>query len=83
MIDLEMSSKFEEIEIIDLLIRYLIENSWKALSKILSRGVKLTDSINDFRVVGLNKFGELEIQDGGKTDSEVVRDLENNLTWII
>ena len=84
MIDLEMSSKFEEIGNHKFINEAaLIENSWKALSKILSRGVKLTDSINDFRVVGLNKFGELEIQDGGKTDSEVVRDLENNLTWII
>ena len=76
MIDLEMSSKFEEIGNYRFIDQDdLIENSWKALSKILSRGVKLTDSINDFRVVGLNKFGELEIQDGRKTDSEVVRDL--------
>ena len=83
-IDLEMASKFEEIGNYGFLEEdALITDSWKVLSKILSRGVKLTDSINDFRIIGLNEFGELEIQDGKKSVSEVIRDVDNNLTWII
>ena len=37
----------------------------------------------DFRIIGLNEFGELEIKDGKKSVSEVIKDVDNNLIWII
>lgn len=83
-LDLEMSSKFEEIGNIGFSDEQsLIEMSWKALSKILSRGAKLTDSDNEVRVTGLNKFGELEIQDNKKSVTEIIRDVDHNLNWIV
>jgi len=83
-LDLEMSSKFEEIGNIGFSNEQsLIEMSWKALSKILSRGAKLTDSDNEVRVTGLNKFGELEIQDNKKSVTDIIRDVDHNLNWIV
>ena len=79
-----MSSKFEEIGNIGFSNEQsLIEMSWKALSKILSRGAKLTDSDNEVRVTGLNKFGELEIQDNKKSVTDIIRDVDHNLNWIV
>jgi len=84
MIDLEMSSKFEEIGKNGFMgDQALVSLSWKALSRVLSRGVKLTDSINDFRVIGMNDNGELEIHDEENNIQRVIRDVDNSLILII
>ena len=63
MVDIALSSNYEEHKLLPMYnSNYMMNHSWRSLSEIISRGVKIINKYNETcRVVGLSKEGELEV----------------------
>ena len=63
MVDIALSSNFEEHKLLPINnLSYMIDESWKSLTKTLSRGINIINKDDEkCRVVGLSDDGELEV----------------------
>ena len=63
MVDIALSSNYEEHKLLPMYnLNYMMNQSWRSLSEIISRGIKIINKYNETcRVVGLSKEGELEV----------------------
>ena len=63
MVDIALSSNFEEHKLLPIYnLKYMMDQSWKSLTKTLSRGINIINKDDEkCRVVGLSDDGELEV----------------------
>jgi len=81
MVDAVLSTLFEEHELLkhNLPSNYVVSESWRGLSKLLSRGHTLRLNGKETRVIGINKEGELVLL---LDEKKVVNDSLDKMQWL-